>query len=216
MISVEQIKAARAWLNWSQDELAQETGLSLATIHNLEKGHISYRSLGEIRKTFENKGFEFSGKNGLSRRLDEHRSYFGADGTNEFYDDMLTVAKETNGEIVAIFPTQEMLARSLGVTRDGSLERLEQLSKFATIKCLLSNAHNTTLFIPSIQCRAIPKHPFAPFSSFVYGNKTALVATNGIDLTYFVMTSVSIAQDAFKTFAADWNTAAPIISPARA
>jgi predicted transcriptional regulator len=58
-----QIKAARAFLDWSQEDLAIVTGLSLTTIRNLEMGYISPRNATThvVRQAIENAGLEFIG-----------------------------------------------------------------------------------------------------------------------------------------------------------
>ena len=38
MLSPEQSRAARAWLDWSQDDLAKRANVSLSTIRDFEKG----------------------------------------------------------------------------------------------------------------------------------------------------------------------------------
>lgn len=217
MISPQQIRAARAMLEWSQETLAQEAGLSLATIYNLEKGHQSLRSSQGIRKAFENKGFEFSGTNGVSRRLEEHTNYGGPEGADKFYEDLLATARDQDSDIVAMFASQEDFAKALGVDPMGSLSRLEELSKQARIKCLLWDIRKSGLFIPYFEFRAATtKRKLSPFSLVSYGRKTALIAFDN-DFTYFVMTSAVIANDTVKDFMIDWDAALPIVgmSPAR-
>lgn len=38
MLTPEQSRAARGWLNWTQDELAQRANVSLSTVRDFEKG----------------------------------------------------------------------------------------------------------------------------------------------------------------------------------
>lgn len=61
MISVEQIRAARAWLNISQQELADASNVEVRTIYRIECGFrgATERTLGKIRKAFEMRGLEF-------------------------------------------------------------------------------------------------------------------------------------------------------------
>lgn len=64
-ITVEQIKAARGALNWSAAKLAEESGLSLRTVQNLESAtsYVAVRksSLLSIKATLESAGIEFIG-----------------------------------------------------------------------------------------------------------------------------------------------------------
>jgi len=38
MLTAEQSRAARGWLDWSQEELARRASVSLSTVRNFEKG----------------------------------------------------------------------------------------------------------------------------------------------------------------------------------
>lgn len=61
MISVEQIRAARAWLNISQQELADASNVEVRTIYRIESGFrgATERTLEKIRQAFEVRGLEF-------------------------------------------------------------------------------------------------------------------------------------------------------------
>lgn len=61
MIAPEQSRAARAWLNWSQADLADKAGVGLSTIRDFEKG--KRKPIGNnmvaIRKAFYSADIEF-------------------------------------------------------------------------------------------------------------------------------------------------------------
>ncbi|PJF20418.1 MAG: XRE family transcriptional regulator, partial [Phototrophicales bacterium] len=61
MITVEQIKAARALIGWSQKELGDHAGLSQTAITNIEVGKFrpTTQTIDAIRKAFELHGLEF-------------------------------------------------------------------------------------------------------------------------------------------------------------
>ncbi|MBC9879927.1 helix-turn-helix transcriptional regulator [Bradyrhizobium sp. INPA01-394B] len=65
LLTAAQARAARAWLNWSKQELADRTGISEKTITRFELGHsVPYAStLAKMRLTFEEAGicFQFEG-----------------------------------------------------------------------------------------------------------------------------------------------------------
>ena len=66
-VSIEQIKAARALLRWSQIDLAEKSGVSIATIKRLEaaKGDLAGRAgtSDAIRAALESAGVEFIAEN---------------------------------------------------------------------------------------------------------------------------------------------------------
>lgn len=70
MISIQQCRAARALLGWTQQELADACGLSKTAINNFEKGtsDIKLDSLKAIQLAFEVSNIEFLNDNGLRVR----------------------------------------------------------------------------------------------------------------------------------------------------
>lgn len=61
MLSPEQSRAARGWLDWSQEELAKRANLSLSTVRDFEKGRRVpiQNNLRAMRRTFEEAGVQF-------------------------------------------------------------------------------------------------------------------------------------------------------------
>lgn len=61
MISPEQSRAARGWLDWSQEELAKRASVSLSTVRDFEKGRRVpiANNLNAIQKALEAAGIEF-------------------------------------------------------------------------------------------------------------------------------------------------------------
>lgn len=61
MVSPEQSRAARGWLDWSQQELARRANTSMSTIRDFEKGRRMpiKNNLEAIRMSFESAGITF-------------------------------------------------------------------------------------------------------------------------------------------------------------
>lgn len=59
-MSPEQCRAARAWLNWTQQELARRAGVGLSTVRDFEKGERTpiTNNLAAIRRAVENAGIQ--------------------------------------------------------------------------------------------------------------------------------------------------------------
>jgi transcriptional regulator with XRE-family HTH domain len=65
--SLEQIRAARGLLGWSQTELAKRAGLSLPTVKRVEAGfgpRVSDDARAKLQRAFETAGVVFIDENG--------------------------------------------------------------------------------------------------------------------------------------------------------
>ena len=71
MITAAQCRAARALLKWSQEELAERSGIGVATIRTFETDASSpyARTLKTLRETLEVAGIEFTDDNGIGVKL---------------------------------------------------------------------------------------------------------------------------------------------------
>jgi transcriptional regulator with XRE-family HTH domain len=66
MITPEQSRAARAWLNWSQDELAKRASVSVSTIKDFERGERTpiRNNLEALRQAFAAAGVTMAFREG--------------------------------------------------------------------------------------------------------------------------------------------------------
>ncbi|NCC21608.1 MAG: XRE family transcriptional regulator [Alphaproteobacteria bacterium] len=96
MLTAQQVRAARALINWSQKELAQKSGISLNAINNFEREIVAPRqdTLLALRRTLEEAGLEFIGDSGVNKardqlRMEQHDGNF----MKVLIDDMILVAR---------------------------------------------------------------------------------------------------------------------------
>jgi transcriptional regulator with XRE-family HTH domain len=101
MPTIEQIRAARALLDWSQSDLADNAGLSQTGIARIENGTNKPNSntLEKIKAAFDDADIEFLGDSGVKKRTDEVKIYRGSDGFKSFMDDLYETIKEKGGDI---------------------------------------------------------------------------------------------------------------------
>lgn len=67
MVESEQIRAARAYLNWSQTRLAEASGVSLPTIKRMEKdtSTSNFGNVKKVRDALETAGLRFTETGGV-------------------------------------------------------------------------------------------------------------------------------------------------------
>lgn len=67
MVESEQIRAARAFVNWSQTQLAEMSGVSLPTIKRMEKdtGGSNFGNVKKVREALEEAGIIFTPTGGI-------------------------------------------------------------------------------------------------------------------------------------------------------
>lgn len=61
MLTPEQSRAARGWLDWTQQDLADKASVSLSTVRDFEKGRRSpiQNNLGAMERVFRSSGVRF-------------------------------------------------------------------------------------------------------------------------------------------------------------
>ena len=67
MLTIEQLRAARGLLGWSQSKLAERAGLSLPTVKRVEIDlglRVSEEARNKLRRALESAGVEFIDENG--------------------------------------------------------------------------------------------------------------------------------------------------------
>ena len=198
-------------IKWSRSELAKEAGVSPGTIYNLEKGERSFSSAQKVRITFESKGFEFIGTQGVSRAENTFVTYSGQDGCHKFYEDLMATAKNYGGETAVIHTSSQLLLRSLGIVDSTKLDRLNRLRELTTVKCLLSDTQDASCLISLLEVKAIPQPPLGHMGAFVCGNSFTVIIPIEDGFTFHVRKAVDIANKEMLNFTRHWNTAVPLV-----
>jgi transcriptional regulator with XRE-family HTH domain len=77
VITIEQLRAARSLLGWSQSKLAQRAGVSLPTVKRVETGtgpRVSDQARAKLQRALEAAGIAFLDENGGGRGVRFRRS----------------------------------------------------------------------------------------------------------------------------------------------
>lgn len=106
MLTIQQLKAARALLGWTQQDLARAAGMHLNVINNLERGTTNPRqkTVEKLQKALEDSGVAFLGARGveLARQAMALRKVEGPGCIAALIEDVLRHAGGAGDEILSV------------------------------------------------------------------------------------------------------------------
>jgi len=215
IISSRQIKAARALLDWSQEDLAATTKLSVATIRKIETGSISPRSStnDQIQSALENAGLEFLHPNGVRQKPEEITIYEGHEGTCRFFDDVYAFTSEKGGDIVVVSVNEDQFTEALGDYILVHRPRMTALIGRANVKCILTENFMSTP-APYCEYRSISKAYVDSVPFYIFGNNYAVFLFGAKPSPKIIIHHSALLADAYrKQFYSMWDKAAPVFVP---
>lgn len=174
MISIEQCRAARGLLNWTQQELANQTGLSKTAINNFERGLAETKqvSLLLIKDAFEKGGVEFPTPFSVGRKIETVSILKGEEANSNLWDDIFYTLKDEGGEVLISSVDEK---RVLADNPEGIDRHLKRLKDYDITERLLACEGDDTFLQPMECYRWLPEALFAALSpTFIYGDKVAI------------------------------------------
>lgn len=174
MITIEQCRAARGFLGWTQQDLADASGLSKTAINNFEKEHsdIKAESLKAIRLAFESVDIEFIGQEGVRRQSEHAELLKGPQMYNHLLDDVLSCLNKQKGELLVVNADEDMLKLITPEVFQDYLDRLRRHDIKTRILYpqgarTLLNTGNKPRFLSCSLAKCLP-------TKFIYDTKVAV------------------------------------------
>lgn len=207
-INPDQIRAARALLKWSQNDLSERSGVSVPAIANIEveKQQPNKATREKIARAFEEAGIEII--DGGIRRRREHIRIF--EGERGFADFMLVVhetAAKTGRKICVANVDENDWLKVLGP--DLLTEVIERNNALGKIEARILVEENDWNFIASkyAEYRWIPKEFMGETPFYIFGDNVALIqfAENNFDVRVYVLEQPLFAKSFLKMFDALWS-----------
>jgi len=209
MISIEQIKAARALLGWTQEELAAAAGLSKPSINTLERriANPKVDTMMSIQKALESAGVEFTEGPGvkLQSMVLKAQVFEGQDAVVRLLNDIADTLKGT-GKKVMISGVDEKQYREMGGPR--VIETIKKRMKFGIKAMILSREGDTDFLDPIEDYRWMKKEYFSTTPFYVYDNKYAIVLW-GPPQKVVLIENAEIAECYRRQFMAHWEAGKP-------
>lgn len=207
MITIEQIKAARALLGWTQDDLAKASGLSKPMINLLErrKSNPKVDSLAAIERALTHAGVEMTEGPGV--RLNtlplKTEIFEGEDSLLRLLHDIYDTLNGTDDPLM-ISGIQEAKYQEQGGAR--ILKEIDRRLK-AGIKTKLLSCEGDRNFIEPIEhYRWMPKDFFPKVPTYIYRDKYAIFLW-GPPKKVVLIQNQDIAQSYREQFDAFWQQA---------
>lgn len=176
MIEAKQIRAARALLEWSQQDLAKAAGLATSSVKNIENDSTAHRraSIQLIENTFDDVGIEFTTGSGVRLRNDILALHAGRNATATLLDTLYQSAHASADREICIFGFDEALAQDL----DGKDSRRNHVARLQTAgiseRILLAQGNRAFLNAPDCY-RWLPTSYFNKSTPiFIAGDRIAI------------------------------------------
>lgn len=209
MLSVEQIKAARALLDWTQDDLAKAAELSKPMINTLERriANPKVETIASIQKALEKAGVEFTDGPGVKLRsaVLKTQVFEGEDSLIRLVHDIFETLVGTDKELM-ISGIEEEKYKKLGGENIKAL--VDKRVKHGIKTKLLSCEGDTNFLEPIEHYRWVPKELFSKTPYYVYDNKYAIFLW-GPPKKVVLIENAEIAESFRQQFLAHWAIAKP-------
>ncbi len=204
MISIEQIKAARALLDWTQDDLANASGLSKPSINILERriSNPKQATMTAIQRALEDAGVEFTDGPGVKLRSSVLKAeiFEGEDSLIRLLHDIFDTLNGTENELMIAGVAEKNYKEQGGKT----LELIEKRIKHRIRTKLISCEGDKSFIEPINHYRWAPEALFPRTPYYVYDNKYAILLW-GPPKKIVLIENSEIAAAMHEQFLALWN-----------
>ncbi|MAE50419.1 MAG: hypothetical protein CMH27_01275 [Micavibrio sp.] len=211
MPTLEQIRAARALLGWSQSDLAERAGLSQTGIARIENGtnHPNSQTLTKIEVAFEENDIEFIDTSGVRKKTGDVHIYKGQTGIRQFFDDVYEQADTEGGEICLFNGMPAYLIKWLGDDwYNYHAKRMRKIKNKFEFKIIVREKEKTFIASDFATYKWFPEHQFNEKTIYVYGNKIGFLSFDNNNVRIVVIAQKEIADSFRVLFNLAWENVA--------
>jgi len=215
MISASQLRAARAHLDMSQDDVALAAGITKYTLSNIERGATdgSSRSLEALQQFYERHGLQFTDNDGIKIVYSDVSSYEGTSGFIAFMNDVVETMQEQPGTYCVSNVDENNWLKWLGV--EEAVKLRDRINAIPGIHAhILVKEGDHTTFAPYAEYRALPADVFYDNTSYyVYADKFALIHFSANNVIIRVLHNRYFTESFKLMFYRFWDMMAKPIKP---
>jgi transcriptional regulator with XRE-family HTH domain len=209
-ITIDQIRAARSLVNWTQQDLANAAGVVRDTVKNIENGKTPHQdTLSKVVNALERANVEFTENEGVRKRNTGVMTYQGKEGFAEFRKDVLEEARKGEPDICVSNVDERLFDQwGEGEVNDHYRSTMRALmANDASIKrrILIKEGDDHTTATDNAEYRWIPEKEFGDFPFYIYGDKTAMILFEDDKLDVFIISHPLITHYFRKQFDDKWD-----------
>jgi transcriptional regulator with XRE-family HTH domain len=213
MINAKQIRAARALLDWSTAQLAEQAELTVNGINKIERGHVQAQrdTLETIQRIFEGNGIEFLKFDGIRFRPEGVEVLNGKDGVDVFWNMVFAFAQMSGGVIrqngIAEKPLDECAPEAAAAHRKRMMPLVQQ-RKDIFVRAIIEEGDMNFLCTDYADYRWNPRVAPPPVPYYIFGDSVAIFAFESDPSPKIILiTSPIIASAYSKQFDRAWELA---------
>jgi len=213
MISPEQLRAARAILEISQDAVAKEVGMTHTKLSRLEKGTTDATStdLGAIQSFYENKGLEFTDNHGVRIKQTFETVYRGQKGLRELMDVLYETVSVEGGDICQFHLGSGKFRQWLGDDwYKMHSERMIKIKDKFNFRIVVNEGASVFIAKEFAKYRWYPKEKMTERTFYIFGDKVCLFYPEPEQLEIRVINDRGLADQMRELFSAVWDLCARI------
>ncbi|HRQ60079.1 MAG TPA: helix-turn-helix transcriptional regulator [Alphaproteobacteria bacterium] len=208
---MEQIRAARALLGWSQSDLAARAGLSQTGIARIENGtnHPNSQTLSKIQNAFDEADIEFLDLTGVKKRTGEVKILKGQEGLRSFFDDVYETARTQGGEICLFNGVPDLLTKWLGEEwYSMHSQRMRALRTDFSMKIIVKQGESHLIAQDFAEYRWFPPNMFNEKTIYVYGSTIGFLDFDESALRIIMLKQKDLAESFRVLFNIAWDDVA--------
>lgn len=210
IITADQCRAARAYLNWSQPELAERSGLTVNPILNFEKdggAKPAARTMDRIVRAFLLAGIVFTVTGGIERQNTLVTVLEGENANAELLEDIFHTLKAKGGEVLIAGLAEP--GDENAPLRDFIRSHLSRLQSVGISERILIEEGDTNIIAPPDWYRWVSGENFSTTPFQLYGDKLAMIDW-GPPQQITILHHPLYAQTFRTLFEQVWQTSQPV------
>ena len=214
MLTTNQIRAARAYLNLGQSDIAEAVGVSVANISDIENERTDAKAgtLKAIQAYYEQAGLEFTDDGGVRPRTALLQTYQGKLGFAQFLDEMYDIAKKHGGDYCLWNARPSNWVKWTSKEKYAAhAARMAALGERLKVRITTMEGEKNLISSSFAEYRWIPKGLFNDQSFYAYGDKLAFLNFGKDDVTVVVLNSADFARGFRVLFNTAWEGVARTI-----